>query len=194
MENLFIWAQILGFIAMGIALFGLQFKKTKSIMLSLGISELVWTVQFLMLGGIVGAVLTFCSASRNILTIFTPKTVIKFIIPAYLLIAWAIGIHTFQGANDLLPLIGTTIFSIALYRKDNRALFSRSIILCCSCWLIYACTVLSYMGVVYNFLSIVSVVVGMARHEQWKIGKCYKTFLPSLARSLFVFPNFRTYP
>ena len=98
----------------------------------------------------------------------------------------------FETWFDFLPLIGTIIFSASLLCADNRMLIARANFLSNGFWSTYALFSLSYFGILFGIFVAFSTLLGMARHEKWEIGKCYKTFGPSLMRSLFVTPQ--TYP
>ncbi|MEM8833606.1 MAG: YgjV family protein [Pseudomonadota bacterium] len=193
LENKFLMAQIAGFLAMSCCVISMQFKHPRNIILTGVPSGLLWATQYMLLNAPMGAIANASGALKNLLITFLPKSFVPHLLLFYLFLMWGIGLYNLEVWYALLPLIGASATSVALLiNRDNRELYARSIVLCCSLWACYNITVGAYMGLACDTLTILSSIIGMARHERWEIGRCYRTFFPSLGRSLF--PNLRTYP
>lgn len=188
------WAQIFGLVAMSINILSWQIKNPRWIIFSYCPASALWAIQYLLLGAPLGAIMNICGSCKDGALAFIKDKYVPFLIGAFLTVTWCVGLYFFKNWFDVLPLIAGTIINLALLQRDNRPLVSRAGVIATSCWIIYNYIVGSYMGFICGCLVIISSTVGMARFEKWDIGKCYKSFLPSLARSLFIFPNFRTYP
>ena len=72
-DNIFIWAQIAGFLAMSCCVISMQFKNPKHIILSGVPSGLLWATQYILLGAPMGAIANASGAFKNLLVAFLPK-------------------------------------------------------------------------------------------------------------------------
>lgn len=194
MGDTFLWAQGLGLIAMAIGLCAWQMKNPKKIMLTLAGSDGIWAIQYLLLGAHTGGALLIGTFIRNSCSAFLSAQKMKYVLVGYLCLAIGITIFTYKAWFDILPFIGTLIFSLSLLKKDQRSIVARASIIGNISWTTYALLSHSYLGAFYGLFIMVSSLIGMYRHENWVLGKCFKTFPPSFMRSLFVVPSFRTYP
>ena len=194
MDSVFLWAQIIGFVAMGINILSWQIKNPRHIILSYVPANTLWAIQYLMLGAPVGAMMNLCSAAKDGGLAFVKDKYVPFLIGSFLCVVWSVGFHFFQAWYDLLPMIAGTILNLSLLQRNNRPLYARASLTACVLWLVYNVIVGSWIGTLSACLVMTSSIIGMARYEEWELGQCYKKFTPNLARSLFVVPNFRTYP
>jgi len=192
-DNLFLWAQIVGFISLCINIISWQLKNSRHIIMCHIPARALMAIQYIMLGAPLGAVMDICSVFRDGGISFMNKKYIPYILGLFLCSVWGVGLLFLQNWYGILPLIGVTILSIGLLQKDNRGLVARAQITCSTLWLFYNALVGSYMGFICGTFIITSAIIGMYRHEKWEIGNCYKSFIPSVTRALFVFPRFRSY-
>ena len=192
MESYFIWAHLLGFFAMCISIMAWQIKNPRHIILCYVPSGILWGTHYMLLGAPLGAIMNFCSAGKDSALAFIRKSYVPYLIIIFLSIVWIVGIHNFEYWYDILPLIGVSIINLSLLQRDKRSLVARATMGGQACWIIYNVIVGAWMGVACCLLVSTSSIIGMARHEKWEIGKCYRTFGPSLMRSLFLTP--RTFP
>ena len=188
------WAQIIGFFAMMICITAWQLKNSRHIILCYVPANTLWAIQYLMLGAPMGAFLNICAVAKDCGLGFAADKYVKKIIVVFLLVVWGTGLYLFNQWYDILPILAATILNIALIQRDNRSLYARACIATCLLWMTYNIIVHSWMAAACACFVMASSTVGMIRYEGWVIGRCYRSFLPSLMRSLFVFPNFRTYP
>lgn len=189
------WAQIVGFVAMCIGIVAKQINKPRHILLCSIPASSLWAVQYMMLGAISGVIMNLIFVVQDGTIAFIKKRYLTYIILTFVTLTWSLGLYHSAHWYDVLPLIAGTIVNMALlYNRDNRPLYIRSIIINCVLWIVYNAIVGSWMGIGCAVMIISSSLISMARYEGWEVGRCYKSFMPSVARSLFVFPNFRTYP
>jgi len=194
MDSVFLWAQLFGILAMSINIMAWQLKNPRLIIFSYAPASSLWAVQYFLLGAPLGVILNICSATKDLFLSFVKDSLVPYLLGAFLFVIWTVGLYFFEHWFDILPLIAGTIINVALLQRDNRSLIARAGIAAQVCWITYNLIVGSYMGVTSGCLGTISSVIGMARFEAWEIGKCYRTFLPSLARSILVFPDPKTYP
>jgi hypothetical protein len=194
MDSIFIWAQVIGFIAVTMNVLIWQIKKPERIIAAYIPTNLLWTIQYLMIGGLIGALISFLSVIRDISFLSFAKKHHNHMIYLTLTCTVIIGIYQYEYFIDLLPILGIIAFNVGLFKKDNRGFFARCSLINSFAWLIYCVYLLSIPGVLSSVFSMTSVIIGMARYEEWSIGKCYRSFPPSILKSLFSFPTPQTYP
>lgn len=194
MENGFLLAQIIGLCAMGINIAAMQCKNPRHIILCCIPTGVLWSIQYLLLSAPMGALFNICAATKDCFLANVREKLVLFVIVTFLIILWSFGLYMFKNWFDILPLMAGTIMNLALIQRDNRPLIARATIMGQICWFAYNLIVGSWMGLTCSLLVTTSSLIGMARHESWQLGACYRSFAPSLVRSLFTFPNFRTFP
>jgi len=192
-ENTFLWAQIFGLCAMTFSICAWQLKNPRHILLCYVPSALFWSAQYFLLNAYVAVLPCLCAATKDFILSFIPENKAKYTVFIFIIIVWCIGLQFVQQPIDFLPLLTITIFNLSLFQPDNRSLMSRLIILCQVSWFAYNLQVGAWMGCICCVFVTSSALSGMIRHEKWEIGKCCKTFLPSIQRALFDFTP-RTYP
>ncbi len=84
--------------------------------------------------------------------------------------------------------------NLCMLQPKNRAKFVRGALFSGFMWIIYAAIIGSWAGIISAAIGTLSNLIGMIRYENWEIGKCYRTFIPSIARALLTIPSWRTYP
>ncbi len=191
-ENSFLIAQIIGLIALIGNMAAVQIKNSRNLVLAISVCDIFWALQFLILGANAGAFLCLASFFRNSLVAFSNANSIKYIITIFLVIISILSVYSYQGLFSLIPFLATSLYTISLLKIDCRGFVCRSTLICSLLWIAYAIIVGSYPIIICYSFCIFSNIIGMARHEKWDIGKCYKTFAPSIIRSLIIRPQ--TYP
>ncbi len=194
MENGFLIAQIIGLFAMALCIFAWQLKDSRKIILCYSPVNALWALHFVFLGAYSGATLAILTSAKDgLLANISPKY-IALLIFSFLGLVWAATLYNASYWYDFVPPIATTFFNIILFiDRDNRQAITRASIISSFSWIIYNCFVGGWVGVICATFVIFSTLTGMARHENWQVGRCYRTFAPSLMKSLFTFPSFRTY-
>ncbi len=183
-DNIFLWAQVIGFISLCINIISWQLKDSRHIIMCHIPARAFMATQYIMLGAPLGAVMDICSVFRDSGISFMKKKYVPYIICLFLCFAWSIGLFFFKNWYDILPLIAVTILCFGLYQKDNRALVSRAQIICSTLWLFYNALVASYMGFICGAFIITSAVIGIYRHENWNLNNSPI----NLFKSLFMIP------
>jgi hypothetical protein len=194
MDQAFLWAQIIGIFAMGFGLVGWYTKSPKNMALNFTFCDLFWAAQYFLLAAPAGAFILLMCAARNACAGTFQEKNMKYVIIVFLIGALSSTIYNFQNLYDVLPIMGTTVFSLSLIKRDNRSIIARAGLFSNFCWMSYAIIVLSIPGIIYCIAIAATQIISMYKYEEWVLGKCFKTFPPSFVRSLFVFPNFKTYP
>ena len=165
----FLWAQVVGVIAICLGILSMQLKNSRHIILLEAPAGILWGIQYIMLGASAGAFVNFMVATRAIGLAYAKQSYLIPIISVYLIAVWGIGIYNFKNWFDILPLLATTGGAFVLFHRDNRPLIARGLILTSCLWLIYGVTVGSWTGIGCAVFYITSCVIGMYRHENWNL-------------------------
>jgi len=176
----FLWAQIVGVMAICIGILSMQLKNSRHIILLEAPAGVLWGIQYIMLGASAGALVNFLVATRALGLAYAKQSYLIPIISVYLIAVWGIGIYNFNNWFDLLPLFSTTGGAFILFHRDNRPLIGRGLILTSSLWLAYGIAVGSWMGIGCAVFYITSCVVGIYRHENGSSQESLKDFLKCL--------------
>lgn len=193
LNNSFLIAQIFGALAFCLQILAWQLKSPRLIIFIHAPINFVWSMQFYLLGAFVGL---FQAMACGIKDIFLSWVNVKYVFPIvtiYLTSCFVTATFFFNVWYDTLPFLGTFIINMAYLKRDNRKLISRGYIGSIICWMIYNYFSAAYVTMACDGVVGIAIIISMIRHEKWEIGRCYRTFLPSIHRALFDFTP-RTYP
>lgn len=174
-------AQIIGLVAMAFNVLSFQGKTAKRVIVCQLTGESLFALNYLLLGAISGGLLNIVAVCRSLLFLFRNKT--KAAHPAWL---WAFcGVYAALYAAsfvvfdtpvtplnlllELCPAIGMTAVSISL-RADDAAVIRRYGLVSAGAWLIYSAAAFSIGAMLCETLSLISIAVGMLRHDRRKKG------------------------
>lgn len=161
----FVFIQIIGFIGYSILALS-YFKKSKKEILFLEIiAYIMFTIHYYLLNGITGAICNFVGLIALIFLYLFDKTKYKKILAYFFVIALIIiNIITFQNIYSIFPMIASTIVIISFLMTENEI---RKIgIIAAICWLIYAIIYKSYIAIIFEVLTLISVVVAFIKNKR----------------------------
>jgi hypothetical protein len=158
--------QLIGFVALGVAVLVYQFNTRKQILIILSLASLLFSIQFFLLGAYSGAVLNLINVARNYC--FQKYRYRK----RSAIILWGfIGIFsvatalTWQGPLSLLPAIGMISGAFANWQLKAKHIRLLSLV-SPPAWFIYALAVHSYAAMLGEVLILTSILVGMYRLDR----------------------------
>ena len=159
-------AQIIGLIGLILSIVAFQFKKHKHIVLLKLSSELVFSIQYILLGARTGAVLDFISVIRNFLFYkFVKKNISTTpVIVIFGLFVVITGFVTFDGFMSLLP-IGSKLLTTVSYGMKNEKWLRVITLPSCILWIIYNLFVSSYAGTLTDGITLVSLLIAMYKFD-----------------------------
>ena len=162
---MYIFAQILGFIAFLVSLYAYQRVNKKDILLCMVISNIINLVHYLMLGAYSGCITKVIAIFRDFFIVLKEKnkrlSSVLFLI-IFILIYVGVSIYTFTNVLSLFPLLAAIIYIIPTWLGDSKTV-KKTALFCYVLWLIYNVYVLSIAGVIANIVSIVSIIIGLKR-------------------------------
>ena len=158
--------QLIGFLGLLMSLVAFQFKKHRHIVLCKMTSELIFSIQYILLGAWTAAVLDFISVIRNLLFYKLVKKNISTtpVIIGFGLFVVATGFFTYDGFNSLLP-IGSKLLTTISYGMKNEKWLRIITLPSCIMWIIYNATVGSVAGVLTDVLTLISLLIAMYKFD-----------------------------
>jgi hypothetical protein len=170
-------AQCVGIAAMMFNILSYQGKSQKVVIALQLFGASLFAANFLMLGAVVGGVLNLLGAVRAVVFLFKDKLkadrlpwLLAFTasyVTVYVLNFTAFGKEptVFNLTVELLPVIGMLALNIGFMLKDAAAVRKCGLVSSPS-WLIYNLVVGSWGAIICEVLTLISIFIGMARHDQ----------------------------
>ena len=158
--------QGIGFLALASSLVSFQFKKHGQILFFRTASELIFAVQYILLGAWSAAAMDGISVIRNTSYTYLVKKNRSTtpVIIAFCGFVIVVGVVTFEGIISLLPIISKLLTTISYGMKNERLL--RLITLpSCIFWIIYNVFVGSAAGVMADSMTLVSLAIAMYKFD-----------------------------
>ena len=158
--------QFIGFLALAASLISFQFKKHGRILLFRTASELIFALQYILLGAWTAAIMDGISVVRNLLYTHLVKKNRSTtpVIVVFCIFVIATGLFAFDGIISLLPIISKLLTTISYGMKNERWL--RFITLpSCIFWIIYNLFVGSVAGILADSLTLVSLFIAIYKFD-----------------------------
>lgn len=163
--------QLIGFLALGCSLLSFQFKKHNRILLFRTASELIFALQYILLGAWTAAIMDGISVVRNMLytSLVKKNRSTTPVIVVFSIFVVATGLIALDGIISLLPIISKLLTTVSYGMKKEKWL--RFITLpSCIFWIIYNGFVGSWAGILADSLTLVSLLIAI-----YKFDICKKT-------------------
>lgn len=172
-------AQIISIAAMGVYLLSFQQKKQNAIIFFQLVANALFSLSFLMLGAMTGAILNLISAIRATLFIYKKQLktdnniwLVGFIAVYIASYAWSIfllgdKLTPITAILELFPVVGMVATTLG-YRAKTAKGTRISGLVNEPAWLVYNIYSFSIGAIACNIFSLVSIFVGMARFDKQK--------------------------
>lgn len=170
-------AQIIGIVAMAFNILSYQGKKQSTVIALQLFGGLLFAVNFLMLGAVVGGILNIIATIRAVIFLFKEKLKAEKLFWLYGFIAIYIVVYilnfTVFGKEvtiknlliEVLPVVGMIALSVG-FRLKNASDIRKTGLISSPAWLIYNLVVGSYGAIICESITIISIFVGMIRHDR----------------------------
>lgn len=166
--------QMIGILAVITFLLSYQQKKRRSIILLNALSRVLYILQYLLLGAYAGAVLDILGTLSSLVAAkkeigFVKRHTAAVLVSINLLIVAAGLAVCFlnQSPLDLLPIAGVLLHTSAFWLSDER-IIRRVSLLGSPFWLAYNLASRAYGSAVGDLLTMVSIIMAMARYRKNK--------------------------
>ena len=166
-------AQIFGVLGIIFSVLSMQMKTKKNIMIMLLLLNLMSALNFLFLDSLSGSLVCFFAVFEtfvNYLYDSKKKKVPIYIICFYVVVNIALGLSTYKGPLDIIPIVCALLYCATVCTKKESNI--RKEMFCNqTLWLIYDIIVKAYMFSVSNILTLISIIISMIRYDFKKSGK-----------------------
>ena len=158
--------QLLGFIGLFLSIVAFQFKKHRGIVFCKMSSELIFSLQYVLLGAWTAAVLDFISVIRNLLFLRLVKKKVSTtpVIVVFGIFVVITGITTYDGLLSLLPIVAKLLTTVS-YGMKNEKLLRIITVPSCLFWAFYNYQVGSYGGAIADLITLVSLLIAMYKYD-----------------------------
>lgn len=164
---MFIFAQILGILAIICWISSIQQKSKEKILIYQMVANALYTFQYFLLGAFAAASMNLTSVVRCLIFYNNEKkqhhTTHSFYI--FIIIILILGILTYSSPISLIPIVITIAYTYSVWQsnlKRTRIIF----IIAAIFWIYYNLKVGAYISVVGNSLEIISGIISMKRFHK----------------------------
>ncbi len=167
-------AQIIGIVGMAANIWSYQQKSKKGVIALQLCGSVLFTLNFLLLGAMTGAMLNCVNFALNIVFLNKEKTHADHVAWTVVFCSLYVGAYvmtfTVFGAEpslpklllEFLPLVGAFL-TIASYKMSGAAAIRKLSLVRSPLWLVYDAFVPSIGGIICEVISIISIITGMIR-------------------------------
>ena len=163
-------AQAVGAIGVIAFIVSFQIKSNRALLVIQLFADLMFCIQFVLLGAYSGCLSLAVMLLRNIILMYREKApwlrwngwlwVLVGLTAVFTVITW-------DGLKSLLPLIAGVGSTIMFWRGNARGYRSANLFCACPCWLTYDAIVGSYAGMLNESITLISILVSIFRFG-WK--------------------------
>ena len=142
-------------------------KEKKQILFIQIIAYIFFTIHFYLLNGITGAICNFIGLITLITIYIFDKYKLKnkiLVSIFFILILLVVNIIEFQNLYSIFPLIALTIVIIS-FIKNNEDDIRLIGVVSAICWLIYAIVYKSYVSIVFESVTLISIFSAFVKNE-----------------------------
>ena len=164
----YLFSQIFGFTAMGLAILTYQFNKQRTVNLMLMAVAAVWCLHYAALGLYTPIAMNVLNVVRAGVYSRAGKNTDKkylFIPALFCVAACVLTAVTWTGPLGLLPGAASISASIANWQTDTKKLRALTVPVCV-CWLIYNAVNRSLAGVCNETFTLISIAVAFFRYDR----------------------------
>ncbi|HBN82826.1 MAG TPA: hypothetical protein DDZ89_03180 [Clostridiales bacterium] len=163
-------AQIIGVIALTMAIISFQNNTKKGIIIFQLLAGSIFAIHFALLGAYTGAALNAVSVVRNL--IFYQKEKHQWAkhigwLFFFMAVSVVIGILTWDGIFSLFPTLGMVLGSVGFW-VDNPTYVRRITFPVSPLWITYNIATRSYAGIITELFVMTSIIIGMIRFDKKK--------------------------
>ena len=164
MKEYFGCVQIIGYIGLIFSVIAFQCKKHRNVMIFKTANELIFCIQYILLGAYTGAAMNLVGSARNLIfarTVAKGRST-KGWQALFAVFFTVFGLFTWQGPISIMIIAAKVITTIA-YGIENTTLVRLLTLPTSICWLIYNGWSGSVGGVLCEAFTIASILVAMLR-------------------------------
>lgn len=164
--------QIVGFVGMAANVLSYQRNKQKEIVIVQVAGSILFLTHYILIGAYTGAALNFVGLLRNLMMTQRDKPWAQHKAWLVFWIVMFIGVSalTWEGIRSILPMLGMSFYTIALWNTNPKIL--RRISFCGAfSWMAYNIISRSYAGTLTEIFTAISLAIAMWRFDFRKTKK-----------------------
>ena len=146
-----------------------SYYKTKKIQILFMqiLSSIIFTIHYYMLSGITGAICSFINIIIMLLIYLFEKmkkkkiSLILILIPFFTLVCFI----SWENIFSIFPILATILASIS-FLSNNETTIRTIGIINCICWIIYGCIYISYSGIIFNSITVVTTTIALIKNRK----------------------------
>jgi len=162
--------QAIGFLAVIMYLVSFQFKSNRALFSCQLVGNLLFALQFLLLGAASGALNLLVSCLRNILLLNRSRWAWvrgRGFAAVFCACYCAVTLLTWEGPLSLLALIPSLSGTLSFWTNNARTIRLANLFCACPCWLVYDILIGSWGGILNETITMVSILISIYRFG-WK--------------------------
>ncbi len=163
----YLFAQIFGFAAMGVAISEYHFKKHRTIMLLMLLCSALWCVHYLFLGTMTGVYMNLVNVVRA--AVYTQRdkkwAQTKWIPAGFILLSAAVTALSWANGWSILPFFASVAATLGNWQTDTQKLRLYTVGVCAG-WLVYNIVNSSIAGAANEIFTLVSVGIALWRYRK----------------------------
>lgn len=159
------FAQILGFLAIVVTVFSLQFNKKKKILTCQITSNSLYLVQYLLLGAFTASAASLVAVFRGLIFYYYDKNKKQKSKGALLFLITCLAIMTFLTYKDcfsIVALVASSVFTFGIWQNDLKT-FRRIAVFVPILWFVYNWYVGAYISMFASCMEFISALVAIYR-------------------------------
>ncbi len=162
-------AQLLGLIAVVIALGTYQFNNRKTMLRLNMTAALFYAASFFLLGAFTGAAMNALGSIRCFsFSVIKPTRKNVWVLLIFVVAAAALTLLSWEGSRSLFAMGGSILGALAFWQKSPRVIRNLAILVP-PLWFIYDTLVGSYPGMFIEVFNILSILIGKYRFDYRQI-------------------------
>lgn len=166
----FIIIQLIGALGYG-TLAASYYKKEKNKILFMQIiAYIFFTIHYYLLSGIVGAICNLIGLFALVVIYMCDKYNLKIkssLSLFFIILLIIVSLVTFQNMYSIFPMVASVIVILS-FLTDNENTIRQIGIVSAVCWLIYAVVYKSYVGIVFEVVTLIATVISYFKNKNVK--------------------------
>jgi hypothetical protein len=164
-NNFTFFAQIIGGVAIAVWVISIQNKDRKNILMFQSLANLLYSIQYFLLGAYSAFIMNFVSTFRCFIFSKVNFKKTKWISLLFCLIILFISFFFYDGLLSLVPIVITIFYTFSSSMDD--AVWNRTtVLLAAFVWIFYNYKVGAYITIVGNVFEIISGIVSVFRFKK----------------------------
>lgn len=159
--------QGLGFVAFFIGIVTYQFNKKKTILILLTVYNLLFGIQYFLLGSRNSMLMCIIGSGRNIILCYDyrySKKVRYFILTFFIALILELTRRNWNGILSLLSCLGAVLSTLAVWQQRERDIRIISL-LSAIVWLSHDILIRSYAAIIDGSIIIAAIIIGIYRFD-----------------------------